>query len=312
MPGVFYLNVALIVPTYQAGKMWEQWLHMLSMQSLKPNQIVMIDSSSTDDTVINAKKYGLSPIIISPADFNHGGTRNRAVNTLMPCDVVVFLTQDSLFDTSFSLEKIVSVFDDEKVSSVCGRQLPHYDANPLALHARFFNYPAISYIKTIDDIPAVGIKVAFMSNSFAAYRYDTFKMLGGFPENTILAEDMYMAAKMILAGYKVAYCAEATVRHSHNYTPWEEFRRYFDTGVFHACEPWIQERLGGASGEGLRFVKSELRYLWHHAPLWIPRALLTTACKLLGYKLGKNYKKLPKSWRPKLSMYKSYWLQQDN
>ena len=57
---------------------------------------------------------------------------------------------------------------------------------------------------------------------------------------------------MILAGYKVAYCAEATVRHSHNYTPWEEFRRYFDTGVFHACEPWIQQQLGGASGEGLQ------------------------------------------------------------
>lgn len=304
------MNVALIVPTYQAGKMWEQWLHMLSMQSLKPNQIVMIDSSSTDDTVVNARKYGLNPIIISPADFNHGGTRNQAVNTLTSCDVVVFLTQDSLFDTSFSLEKIVSVFDDEMVSCVCGRQLPHYDANPLAQHARFFNYPAKNNIKTIDDIPAVGIKVAFMSNSFAAYRYDTFKMLGGFPENTILAEDMYMAAKMILAGYKVAYCAEATVRHSHNYTPREEFRRYFDTGVFHACEPWIQQQLGGASGEGLKFVKSELHYLWQQAPRWIPRALLTTAFKLLGYKLGKSYKRLPKSWCPKLSMYKSYWLQQ--
>ena len=29
-------------------------------------------------------------------------------------------------------------------------------------------------------------------------------------DNTILAEDMYLTAKMILSGYKVAYCAEAT------------------------------------------------------------------------------------------------------
>jgi len=119
-----------------------------------------------------------------------------------------------------------------------------------------------------------------------------------------------LAAKMILAGYKVAYCAEAIVRHSHNYTPWEEFHRYFDTGVFHTCEPWIQQQFGGASGEGISFIKSELIYLWHHAPLWIPRALLTTGCKFLGYKLGRHYKTLPKSWRSKFSMYRSYWLQQ--
>ncbi|MDG0208789.1 site-specific integrase, partial [Salmonella enterica subsp. enterica] len=42
------------------------------------------------------------------------------------------------------------------------------------------------------------------------------------PEHTILAEDMFMAARMIQAGYKIAYCAEASVRHSHNYTPKQE------------------------------------------------------------------------------------------
>lgn len=43
---------------------------------------------------------------------------------------------------------------------------------------------------------------------------------------------MFMAARMIQAGYKIAYCAEASVRHSHNYTPKQEFQRYFDTGYF--------------------------------------------------------------------------------
>lgn len=69
-----------------------------------------------------------------------------------------------------------------------------------------------------------------MSNSFAAYRRSVFEELGGFPEHTILAEDMFMAAKMIESGYKVGYCAESAVRHSHNYRPREEFKRYFDTG----------------------------------------------------------------------------------
>lgn len=301
---------SIIVPTYNAGSIWGDWLKSFALQSEKSDVFLVIDSSSTDNTVDYAKDYGAQFSVISPKKFNHGGTRNLAVSLIEKTDIVVFLTQDAILAECDSLAKILAYFDDESIAAVCGRQLPHLDANPLAKHARLFNYPEASSIKSRADIPSMGIKTAFMSNSFAAYRRDVFDKLGGFPENTILAEDMYMASKMILAGYKVAYCAEAGVFHSHNYTPWEEFRRYFDTGVFHACEPWIQEQLGGASGEGLRFIKSELRYLWQNAPLWIPRALLTSACKLLGYKLGKNYQKLPKSWRPCLSMYKSYWLQQ--
>ncbi len=304
------MRFALVILTYQAGRLWEQWLQSLDEQSLKPSKIIMIDSSSTDDTVPRAISYGLQPIIISPLTFNHGGTRNLAVELVGDVDVIVFMTQDAIFDSTFSLSNIVRQFQNHSITAACGRQLPHLDANPLATHARLFNYPDESRIKSAADIPELGLKVAFMSNSFAAYRRDVFEQLGGFPENTILAEDMYLAAKIIQAGYKVAYCADAAVLHSHNYTPWDEFRRYFDIGVFHACEPWIQQQFGGAAGEGARFVKSELRYLWRCAPLWIPRALLTTACKFLGYKLGRNYKKLPKSWRPVLSMYKSYWLQQ--
>lgn len=39
---------------------------------------------------------------------------------------------------------------------------------------------------------------------------------------------------MVLAGWYNAYCAEAKVYHSHNYTILQEVRRYFDTGAFHA------------------------------------------------------------------------------
>lgn len=304
-------SFVVIVPTRNGGSTWFDCISSIADQSQKSEKVIVIDSSSNDSTDIAAVDAGFCVSSIESRYFNHGGTRNLAVGQAGSSDVLIFLTQDAILNSPHALAEIMKCFVDPTIAAVCGRQLPHHDANPLATHARLFNYPNESRIKSAADIPELGLKVAFMSNSFAAYRRDVFEKLGGFPENTILAEDMYLASKMILAGYKIAYCAEATVRHSHNYTPWEEFRRYFDTGVFHACEPWIQQQLGGASGEGGRFVKSELRYLWQHAPLWIPRALLTTACKLIGYKLGKNYRKLPKSWRPRLSMYKSYWLLQE-
>ena len=66
---------------------------------------------------------------------------------------------------------------------------------------------------------------------------------------------------MLLKGYKVAYSADAAVLHSHNYSMKQEFKRYFDLGVFLEKEHWILDTFGKAEGEGLRFVRSELAYL---------------------------------------------------
>ncbi|HAS0883833.1 glycosyltransferase family 2 protein [Enterobacter roggenkampii] len=300
-------SFALIIPTYNAGAGWEEWFLALKKQTIQPSEVIVIDSASKDDTCEIARRYGSVIINITTEEFNHGGSRNKASLNVHDCEFIIFLTQDAILDNENSLAQMVNVFQNPDVAAVCGRQIPHYDANPLAVHARNFNYSSVSQIKSQSDISTFGIKTVFMSNSFAAYRRTVFEELGGFPEHTILAEDMFMAAKMIQAGYKVAYCAEAVVRHSHNYTPREEFQRYFDTGVFHACTPWIQRDFGGAGGEGLRFVKSEIRFLLKESPLWIPRALLTTVAKLLGYKLGKRWQSLPLPLCRTLSMYKSYW-----
>ena len=268
----------------------------------------MIDSSSSDDTVKLAEEAEFSVYSIPQSIFNHGRTRNQAVEFGKSfTDVVIFMTQDAILASSDSLANLLAPFVDPEVAAVCGRQLPHHDATPLAAHARYFNYPSESRVRTMADISVLGIKTAFMSNSFAAYRLSVFEELGGFPDNTILAEDMYLTAKMILSGYKVAYCAEATVFHSHNYTLKQEFQRYFDTGVFQQEQQWIQQKFGRVASEGKRFVLSELKFLSIKSPLLIPKAILSTLAKLIGFKLGYYYYMLPYKWCKALSMHKGYW-----
>jgi rhamnosyltransferase len=146
-----------------------------------------------------------------------------------------------------------------------------------------------------------------MSNSFAAYRGDALRAAGGFPLHVIFAEDMYATAKMLMVGWKVVYAGNAQCRHSHNYTIVEEFERYFDMGVFHAREPWIRQEFGGAGGEGMRYVISELKFLGlRQLHLW-PASFMRNAVKLLGYKLGQQEAKLPIGLKQKLGMYKRYW-----
>ena len=119
---------------------------------------------------------------------------------------------------------------------------------------------------------------------------------------------MYFTAQAVLSGYKVAYVADAVVRHSHNYSPLEEFKRYFDIGVFHTDEPWIKEHFGGASGEGKKFILSELRYLLENGIHYIPIAFINNFMKIVGYKLGQKYKKIPISLVKYCSMHKRFWI----
>jgi rhamnosyltransferase len=77
-----------------------------------------------------------------------------------------------------------------------------------------------------------------------------------------MGEDAIVAAKMLMAGFKKAYVAEATVHHSHSYSLDEEFRRYFDTRVFHEQNKWMIDKFGKPTGEGVKFLKSELYYVF--------------------------------------------------
>jgi rhamnosyltransferase len=270
-------------------------------------RVLVVDSSSDDGTAEAAQQAGLEVMVIKRCEFDHGGTRQRALAHLSDCDIVIFLTQDALLADPTALSQLVAAFDDPNVGAAFGRQLPHLDATPISKHARYFNYPATPRVVDGADIPRLGIKTAFLSNSFAAYRRDALLDVDGFPEGTILSEDMIAGARLLKAGWKIAYCAKARVFHSHNYSVREEFQRYFDIGVLHHREAWLLAWLGRAEGEGRRFVRSEMRYLLREAPWQLPEAALRTVLKYAGYRLGKAENKLPLSLKRRLSMHRHYW-----
>lgn len=299
-------RIACIIPTRNGMSTLGRLLDSLATQTVNFDTFI-VDSSSIDGTRELAQTRLGQVVVVSSREFNHGGTRQMMVNQNSGYDFYVFLTQDAYLADPHAIARIAAPFTDPKVGAVCGRQLPHLDASPLAQHARYFNYPEGVQVKTIADVPRLGIKTAFMSNSFAAYRGDALKSVGGFPVHVIFAEDMYAAARMLLSGWKIVYAGNAESHHSHNYTIKEEFERYFDMGVFHVREPWIRRHFGGAGGEGMRYVGSELRFLGLRRMYLWPSALLRNAVKLLSYKLGQQEARLPIRLKRWLGMYKRYW-----
>lgn len=296
------------MPSLNAGPAWQEWIHSLRKQTQQPAEVLVIDSGSQDGTAEAAELAGFSVIRIDRKNFNHGGTRRMGVGHFLGrVDYLLCLTQDALLADSGAIEVLLDSFDDPTVGAAYGRQLPASGATPVAAHARAFNYPERSRTVSLKDRTDLGFRACFLSNSFAAYRMSDLSATGGFPDNVILGEDTCVAAKMLLSGRSIRYEAQARVYHSHNYGFADEFKRYFDTGVFHARSRWLLEAFGGASGEGKRFVTSEMRFLASESPGTIPEALLRTALKLLGYRLGRVEHRLPWRLKRRLSMFKGYW-----
>ena len=284
------MNCGLIIPTLNAGEQFRTLLEQICAQKLSTKKLI-VDSESTDNTVAAAKSFGLDVLTIPRKSFNHGATRQFALEQLLktsPLDVIIFLTQDVLLRDENSLSALVKIFDaDSTVGLSYGRQLPHADATNEAKFLRAFNYPPESQLRSFDDRKIFGIKTAFASNSFAAYRINALEKVGGFPSHVPLCEDMFVAAKMLMSGWKIFYAADAQVFHSHNYTAAQEFRRYVEIGKFHAQEPWIRETFGSAEGAGKKFVVMKLSALAKKNPLDCFGAIFRDAAKFFGYRLGR-------------------------
>lgn len=305
--------LSLILPTWNGAVSLRELLDSLSRQSVSFHELLIVDSSSEDDTVAVAKEFSAEVLIIPQDEFDHGGTRTMMARKARG-DIIIFLTQDIVPASTDALEKLIRpLLSDETIAATYGRQLPAPDATLLAAHLRSFNYPPQTVVRSFADRERFGLQTVFMSNSFAAYRRNALAEVDYFKTGLIFGEDTCAVGRLLLQGYKVAYVAEAMVFHSHNYTCLQEFRRSFDIGVLHVTENWLLDTYGRAEGRGWQYVQSGLSYFVQMKKrVLVPDFLWRMMLKLLGYKFGRHFRSLPLWLVPVLSMHRSWWAKAGN
>ncbi len=281
------MYIALIIPTLNAAPHWGALVSGIQRQSLKPDDVIVVDSSSTDGTADRARATGFTVVEIARGAFSHGGTRQAAALAAPYADIVIYLTQDAIPRGTDSFGHLVAAFQDSTIGAAYGRQLPRPHASAIEAHARLFNYRPVSQLRSWESRTTLGFKSIFFSNTFGAFRRDALISVGGFSPDVSFGEDTLAVACLHRAGWKTAYVAEALVEHSHAHSIRAEFRRYVEIGILHERERWLVEEFGAADGEGLRFVASELRYLSTHSPQQIPSAVMRTLAKYIAYRSGR-------------------------
>ena len=300
-------TIDVIIPVYRPGEELRELLIRLTKQTVKPSKILLMNTEKEffDENLIEGIE-DITVVHIRKKDFDHGGTRHIAAE-MADGDFLLFMTQDAMPQDAFLVENLVKPFADGQVCASYARQLPAKDCNTIERYTRKFNYGQESRIKTSEDLPELGIKTYFCSNVCAMYRRSVYEELGGFERRTIFNEDMIFAGKLVQSGRAIAYCADAKVIHSHNYTCIQQFRRNFDLGVSQAEHPEIFSGVP-SEGEGIRMVKKTAAYLLEQKKIYlIPKLVLLSGCKFVGYRLGKGYKKLPKWLIDVCTMNKEYW-----
>lgn len=276
-----------MIPTYNAGAKFRTCAEMLVKQTANIKQVLIIDSQSKDETVEICKDFGFTVEIINKKDFGHGKTRQYALEKATT-EIVVFMTQDARLVDKLTVERLVSFLEsDNNIAAVYGRQIPYEHTNIIGQFARIYNYPTYSHINKYNDKSEHGIKTAFFSDTFSAYRKPVLMSIGGFPKHLSFGEDMYVAARLLLQGFFTGYCADAVVYHSHDYSILEEFSRCREIGKFHRTEVWLLENFGKVDGEGFKYVREQFHYFLRKKEyLAICKSAFINIIKFIGYKVG--------------------------
>ena len=305
------MDISIIIPTRNAEEYINNLIINLNNQTIKPKEIIVIDTNSKDETKKICKQHNEVKFIqINDGEFDHGGTRNRAAKKASG-DILIFMTQDAIPNNNRFIEELIKPLGKNNIVASYGRQLPSESSSELEKFARGFNYTNEDVIKSKDDIDKLGVKAFFFSNVCSAFIKEEFYKVGGFPEKTIMNEDMIIASKFIFNNKKTYYASKAEVIHSHNYTYIQQFKRNFDVGVVFADSGHYFAGVKSES-EGVKFVKEAIRYLIKRKKVHlIPYLIIESGFKFIGYKLGSNYKKLPIKYVKKMSMHSFYFDKKD-
>lgn len=297
----------ILIPLYHPGNQLKILLSKLQTQSVPIQKIILMNTEKSyfPDGIENIYK-NVEVYHLTKAEFDHGGTRDKGIR-MSDADVVICMTQDAMPADEYLIENLLKPFSDESVWAAYARQLPAKDCREVEKYTRQFNYPDKSRIKGKEDLPELGIKTFFCSNVCAAWRRDRYLEHGGFVKRTIFNEDMIFAGTLIQRGGKIAYCADAKVIHSHNYSAMQQFHRNFDLAVSQTMHPEVFAGIRSES-EGIRLVKKSFRYCFRIKKPWLCIQVVTqSAGKFLGYKLGQRYEKLPGKMILWCTMNRAFW-----
>ncbi|SHI13517.1 rhamnosyltransferase [Clostridium collagenovorans DSM 3089] len=302
------MKVSIVCPLYNAEKYIEK-LHSNILEQkkdfLEELEIKYVLTESKDNTEELLKKLQVDYILIDAKDFSHSKTREMMAYKATG-DILVFISQDVVMKNDLWLKNLVEPIINNECEAAFSRQL--CTNNSIEKYIRENNYPEKSRVVSEKDIDQYGLLTFFYSDASSAIRKDVYLEVNGYDgKNLIINEDMYIAYKIITSGYRIKYCADSEVYHSHVFTLKQLYNRYFDTGVFLKQHSYLLQYKANESG--FKLAKYAFKRSIKERNISVLLNLIPNfGARFIGSNLGKRFNKLPRNFIIKSSLNKNYWI----
>lgn len=184
------IRVSLICPIYNEGESIDSLIKSMLNQSKKADEIIFVDSFSSDGTVEIIKKYSKQGVRLIQEKSNIAEARNIAIKNAKH-DIIAATDASSKLDKNW-LKNIVAPFKDKNVDVVSGG----YKA---ISEGGVEDYLSMLTVKPMDEWDE---KTFLPSGRSIAFRKKAWKEVGGYPENLYTGEDTLFDLRLKKKGFR--------------------------------------------------------------------------------------------------------------
>ena len=180
------MRVSLICPVYNERESVSYLIESMLNQSKKPDEIIFVDSLSSDGTSDIIKEYAKKnkEIRLIQRKSNISEARNIAINNARH-DIIAATDASSKLDKNW-LRNIIAPFKDSSVDVVSGG----YKA---ISRGGIEDYIAMITVKPMSEWDE---KTFLPSGRSIAFKKSAWKLVGGYPENLYTGEDTLFALRL--------------------------------------------------------------------------------------------------------------------
>ncbi|MCW1960065.1 MAG: glycosyltransferase [Mycobacterium sp.] len=197
-------RVSAVIRAYNEAQHIGRLLEGLQQQTVGLDEIIVVDSGSSDDTVAIAEAAGCSLVHIAKSEFSFGRALNRGCAAASG-DVLLFASAHVYPVYNTYVEHIVSAFDRDGVGIAYGRQVGDERTKFSESRVMLKWFPS-------QNIWDQGHP--FSNNANAAVLKSVWQE-SPYDETLTGLEDLDFAKKALARGYKISYVADAPVVHVH-------------------------------------------------------------------------------------------------
>ncbi len=194
-------SVSVAIPVYNGEKYVSVCIESLLNQTMKPDEIIVIDDGSTDDTIEIASQH---PIKLLKHEKNKGlaEARNTSLKNAVG-DIIIFIDCDAKAENDY-IENMVKNYTEDTIAGVGGKAIE------IPLGGLANNYRSLFNVQEWGERG----ETDFLRGVCFSFRKAVLEEIGGFnPYHRTNGEDVDICRRIVNRGYKLIYDPAVKVFH---------------------------------------------------------------------------------------------------